>query len=125
MRYRLRRRLIAGFGTALGLCAVGMGCQSAPKPATRPSTPLVTMGAPIPLSGDTASAGTSSNWTARAASPGGTAVSWRTTGPSGGGLVTADHQVADSPTNAAPGSKDEVGPLLSGAPEPVKGQPSE
>jgi polysaccharide export outer membrane protein len=123
MRYGRRAKLLAGIGTALGLCAAGAGCQTAaPKPV--PPGPPVTMGAPVALK----PAG-SPGWTARAAAPSGTSPGdWRPS-PSPAqaprsGVVGVAYQGPD-PLGEPPGVRLEGLPALTTAPEPVRGQPPE
>jgi polysaccharide export outer membrane protein len=108
-------------GTALGLCAAGIGCQSGRSVAVQPPGPIVSMGAPVPLEGD-GTAGKASGWTARAAAPA-PVVRWQASAPAGerhGDLVAASFSHADPP-----GENGTEGPPLSAAPEPPAGQPPE
>ncbi len=112
MRHGRRRRLIAGFGTTLGLCAAGIGCQSAGPVAARAPSPLVAVGAPVAVRAETPAA-SASGWTTRAAAPSGGEVSWHAT-PRADVVAVAFHAV-DAHADA---------PALD-QPEPVRGQPPE
>src|SRR5205085_8880926 len=98
MRRWRRRKLLAGIGTALGLCAAGVGCQSS-RPAAHSSGPAVTMGAPVVIrTASAGEAGSAPRWTARAAPPG----PWRSAEGAGdagsGGLRPVTFHAVEAPT---------------------------
>jgi polysaccharide biosynthesis/export protein len=121
MRHGYRGRLIAGIGTAFGLCAAGIGCQSAAMIGIHAPDPVVSIGAPVALPATT-DGPHASVVTARAAPPG-NEIPWHTTTDTGpgsqGGMVTAGFMHSASPSEGGA-----AGPLIA-APEPVKGDPPE
>jgi polysaccharide export outer membrane protein len=111
MRHGRRARLIAGLGTTLGLCAVGIGCQSA-APAARTRASAVSIGAPVAMAAPPGSTG----WTARAASPA-AEVAWHSAPESEGGV-----QPTGFIPSASQGDGGAAGPPLIAA-DPEKAPP--
>jgi polysaccharide export outer membrane protein len=123
MRHGRRRKLIAGIGTALGLCAAGAGCQSAGRTPAVAARPAATVTAPVAL-------GPASPGPAAGAAPrGGNDVCWRAASPAGDATPPGVVAVTFHPSGAQPEvpetEKTDGLPPLTLQPEPVRGQPPE
>jgi polysaccharide export outer membrane protein len=116
MRKWRRRKLIAGIGTALGLCVAGTGCQSVGRITTGgKSAPAATMTAPMAMTTPAPA------HTTRAAPPG-NEVCWHASGDTAAhGVRAVTYHPSEPPPEGA--ATDDGLPPLTGAPEPAREKP--